>query len=197
MTFDNSVEQEIKDYFAQKGIKFSDNSSSYKQLDFTIINKNGQAAFHLDVKEKRQKYNLNNWPKFAPESDLFILDDLAVRKCLAHAPKSGIIIRDNIRKRYFFFSVVDLALVPRKRVNRPINRNQPDIKGKWLINLHNGKESQSLDGSISNLRQYLQDLDKVLFETIECYGNYIDENIVAGGIVRNPAHWETDVQGTR
>jgi len=59
MTVDNSVEQEIKDYFTQKGIKFSDNSSSYEQLDFTINNKNGQPAFHLDVKEKRQKYNLN------------------------------------------------------------------------------------------------------------------------------------------
>jgi hypothetical protein len=37
MTFDSPVEQEIKDYFTQKGITFSDNSSSYDQLDFTIL----------------------------------------------------------------------------------------------------------------------------------------------------------------
>lgn len=107
---------------------------------------------------------------------------------MAHAPKSGILIRDNIRERYFFFSVVDLALVPRKRVNRPINRNQPDIKGKWLINLRNGKETQSLDTAISHIRHYLLDLGTVLFETLECYGNYVDENIEVGGIVRNPSH---------
>ena len=130
-------------------------------------------------------------------SDLFILDDLAVRKCLAHAPKSGILIWDNIRERCSFFSVVDLALVPRKRVNRPINRNQPDIKGKWLINLRNGKGTQSLDTAISHIRHYLLDLGTVLFETLECYGNYVDENIEVGGIVRNPSHWDTDVQSTR
>jgi hypothetical protein len=128
---------------------------------------------------------------------LFILDDLAVRKCLAHAPQSGILIRDNIRERYFYFSIVDLSLMPRKRVNRPINKNQPDIKGKWLINLCNGKEAQSLDKAISHIRQYLQDLKTVLFEVLECYGNYVDENIDIGGIVRNPSHWDTDVQSTR
>lgn len=197
MTIAISFEQEIKNYFAQENIQFSDGSSSYDQLDFTINDKHGQPVFHLDVKEKRQKYNLMNWPKFAPESDSFILDDLAVRKCLAHAPKSGILVRDNIRERYFFFSVIDLALMPRKRVNRPINKNQPDIKGKWLVNLRNGKEAKSLDEAISHIRHYLRDMDTCLFESLECYGDYAGEKVAVGGIVRKPEHWDKDVQSTR
>src|SRR5688572_25749613 len=132
MTSKPSFEQEIKNYLKQQNIKFSDHSSTYNQLDFTIF-RDDQPVFHFDAKEKRQTYNLSNWPRFGPELDLFILDDLAVRKCLAFAPKSGILVRDNLRQKYFFFSVIDLALMPRIRVNRPIHRNQPDLKGKWLI----------------------------------------------------------------
>jgi hypothetical protein len=197
MSFNNPFEQEIKDYFTQNDINFIDESSSFDKLDFTIIDKKGQPAFHLDVKEKRQKYKLSNWPDFAPESDLFILDDLAVRKSLGNAPKSGILIRDNLLVRYFFFSVVDLALMPRKRVNRPINRNQPDLKGKWLINLFNGKEAQSLDKAVSHIRDYLNNLNSVLFETLKCVGNYVNEDIGTGGQIRNPSHWETDILSTR
>jgi hypothetical protein len=197
MTFNNSFEREIKDYFTRNDMNFSDNSSSYHKLDFTIIDKDSQPDFHLDVKEKRKKYNPTNRPKFAPESDLFILDDLAVRKCLGNAPNSGILIRDNFIERYFFFSIVDLALMPRKRVNRPINKNQPDIKGKWLINLCNGKAALSLDKAISYIREYQQNLESVLFKTLACFGNYVDEDIGTGGIVRNPSHWDTDVLSTR
>ena len=194
---DISFEQEIKKFFAQKAIKFSDASSSYEQLDFTIYDRQEQPSFHVDVKEKRQKYNLKNWPQFAPEADLFVLDDLTVRKCLAHAPQSGILIRDNLREKYVFFSVVDLALMPRLRVNRPINRNQADVKGKWLINLRNGKSSSSLDKAIFSIRYYLRDMNVILFDTLECYGNYMDEKIEIGGVVRKPVYWDEDVKSTR
>lgn len=191
-----SFEQEIKAYCVRKGIKFIDGSSTFDELDFTIYDQTGQNAFHFDAKEKRQKYALSNWPDFAPEPDLFILDDLAARKCLAHAPKSGILIRDNLRGAYFFFSVIDLALMPKKRLNRPINKNQPGAKGKWLINLRNGKQSHSLDAAISGIFSFLQDLPLV-FKTLECYGNYVGETIDSGGTVRKPSHWDRDVRSTR
>ncbi len=106
-------------------------------------------------------------------------------------------IRDNICRKYIFFSVIDLALMPRKRVNRPIHKNRPERKGKWLLNLRNGCESQSLDEAMSHIHCYLQALSNSLFESLECYGNYVDEDIAEGGIVRNPSHWETDVRSTR
>ena len=88
-----SFQQEIRDLLTNCRIGFEDHSESYKELDF-IINFSG-AIFHLDVKEKIQKYQTANWPKIVPESEMFILDDLSVRKCLAYAPNraflSGII----------------------------------------------------------------------------------------------------------
>jgi hypothetical protein len=197
MGFGISVEQEMKIYLDERKIAFEDNSSSFRQPDFMIKNDREEAVFHLEVKEKRQRYNLNNWHKFAPEPDLFITDDLSVRKCLAYAPKSGILVRDNIRGKYVFFSVTDLMLIPRKRVNRPIHKNHLEIKGKWLINLRNGKDAGNLADAFVHIRTYLKNLDKILFETKECYGNYVDEIIDIAGITRNPSHWETDVKGTR
>ncbi|MBX2999846.1 MAG: hypothetical protein KF893_15100 [Caldilineaceae bacterium] len=197
MPFEHSAEQEIKEYFAQKGIGFADHSSSYEKLDFTILDKNGLPLFRLDVKEKRQRYNLKNWPSFAPEPDLVILDDLTVRKCLAYAPQSGLLVRDSLCQQYIFFSVIDLALMPRMRVNRPIQRNQPQLKGKWLINARNGKASQALDQAIAHIGDYLNRLDTTLLTSTACYGTYVDETIDSGGIVRQPSHWDTDVQNTR
>lgn len=192
-----SFEQEIKQYFAKERIKFEDASSSYKRLDFTIFDKHNQPSFHLDVKEKRQKYNLKNWAEFAPEPDLFVLDDLTVRKCLAHAPNSGVLIRDNLRKKYFFLSILDLALMPRLRVNRPINRNHLEVKGKWLINLRNAKSAASLEKAIYLIRYYLRDMDEFLFDSLACYGNYVDETIGTSGAVRKAKYWDKDVKATR
>jgi hypothetical protein len=197
MPFDISMEQEIKTYFAQKEIPFSDNSASYEDLDFTILDRNGLPLFRLDVKEKRQRYNMQNWPAFAPEADLLILDDLSVRKCLAYAPQSGILVRDNLVQRYLFFSVIDLALMPRQRVNRPINRTQPERKGKWLLNANNGVSSPSLHHAIDQIQDYLDNLDTTILTLTACYGNYVDETIDSAGIVRNSSHWDTDVQRTR
>ncbi|MCC6298291.1 MAG: hypothetical protein IT314_03260 [Anaerolineales bacterium] len=192
-----SFEQEIKQYFAKEGIKFEDASASYKRLDFTIFDKHNQPSFHLDVKEKRQKYNLKNWAAFAPEPDLFVLDDLTVRKCLAHAPNSGVLIRDNLREKYFFLSILDLALMPRLRVNRPINRNHLEVKGKWLINLCNAKSAASLERAVYLIRYYLRDMDEYLFDTLACYGAYVDETIETGGNVRKAKYWDKDVKATR
>ena len=196
MEFNTSVEQEVKDYLRASRKEYTDNSSSFKNLDFTLTFGEGK-LFHLDVKEKRQRYNLNNWPKIMIEADMFILDDLSIRKCLAFSPNSGILVRDNIRAKYFFVSVLDFALMPKKRVNRQINRNQPDIKGKWIINLRNGKEAISLQAAFLLIEQYVQNLEEVLFKILECYGEYVDEIIGQGGITRKPSHWEIDVKSTR
>lgn len=197
MPFDISMEQEIKSYFARMEIPFSDNSASYADPDFTILDQIGLPLFRLDVKEKRQRYNMQNWPAFAPEADLLILDDLTVCKCLAYAPQSGLLVRDNLCQKYIFFSVIDLALMPRQRVNRPINRNQLERKGKWLINARNGKASQTLHHAIAHIWDYLNRLDTTLLTSTACYGTYVDETIDSGGIVREPSHWDTDVQSTR
>jgi hypothetical protein len=190
-----SFQQEIRDLLANSHIRFEDHSESYKELDFAI-NFNGM-VFHLDVKEKIQKYQIANWPKIMPEREMFILDDLSVRKCLAYAPNSGILIRDNLMGQYYFFSVVDLALMPRTRVNRQINKNQSGRKGKWVINLRNGKEFNSSKDAIAYLNRFIGRMGEILFDVLECYGNYVNEKVNKAGIPRKPGHWDNDVKLTK
>lgn len=191
-----SVEQEVKRYLERAAIRYTDNTTSFKKPDFTLWLQ-PETPFFLEVKEKRQAYNPNNWPHFAPEADLFILDDLTVRKCVGYAPRAGVLVRNNLQAGYYFFSVIDLALMPRLRVNRPINRNAPELKGKWLINLQNGFAAVTLAQAFTHIHRYLADLPTILFDHHPCYGDYVGEQIDSGGVERNPAHWTTDVQATR
>jgi hypothetical protein len=190
-----SFQQEIRDLLTNSLIRFEDHSESYKELDFAI--NFSDVIFHLDVKEKIQKYQTANWPKIMPESEMFILDDLSVRKCLAYAPNSGILIRDNLKDQYYFFSVVDLALMPRTRVNRQINKNQQGQKGKWVINLRNGKRFNSSKEAIVYLNKFISKMDTVLFNALECYGAYVNEKVDEAGIPRKSAHWDVDVKLTK
>ena len=196
MTTHDSIEQEVRQLLTRAEIRFVDNTTSFKELDFTILLE-GKAAFYLEVKEKRQVYNLRNWPAFAPEVDLFILDDLTVRKCIGYAPRSGILVRDNLHTRYHFFSVIDLALMPRLRLNRTIQRNVEELKGKWLVNLQNSTTTDTLHKALVAIEEYVDELPLILDEQHSCYGRYIGEEIGTGGITRNPEHWETDIRETR
>lgn len=192
-----SVEQELKQYLIHAGFRYSDHTDSYSKPDFTLWLQ-ADHPFFLEVKEKRQPYNPHNWPTTrAPEAELFILDDLTVRKCLGYAPRAGVLVRDHLPARYFFFSIIDLALMPRQRVNRPIRRNAPELKGKWLINLGNARRAATLDQVLAQIHHYVQDLPHLLADHHACYGDYVDEAIGSGGIERHAGHWDDDIRSTR
>lgn len=193
-----SLEQEIKRYFLKNQITFNDNSQSYKQLDFAFGDKHSKRYFSFDVKEKRQHYAMKNWPKTdISEAHLFIMDDLAARKILAYAPNSGLVVRDNMHRQYVFFSVADLFLMPRKRVNRDIRKKVRGVKGKWMIDLRNGQLFNTLEEVFAGISDYLDKREDIFLNILECYGRYFGENITKGGIERRPDHWETDVSETR
>jgi len=194
----DSLEREIKDYFKQREIPLADNSNSYEKLDFAFGDKSTKRYFSFDVKEKRQRYNMKNWQVAnIPEEYLFILDDLAARKILAYAPNSGIVVRDNMRHRYFLFTVVDLYLMPKQRVNRTIKKQVEAYKGKWLIDLRSGQKFDKLADVFDGIESYLDEKKEIFLNILECYGDYMGEEIGKGGIVRVPEHWQTDVEETR
>ncbi|MDM8549242.1 hypothetical protein QUF72_04155 [Desulfobacterales bacterium HSG2] len=192
-----SFEQELKQYFKQHQIVFDDNSGSFKRLDFGFGDSKSKRYFSFDVKEKRQRYATRNWPTEIPEEHLFIIDDLAARKILAYAPNSGLVVRDNIRRKYFFFSVVDLYLMPKQRVNREIRKNVRSVKGKWMTDLRNGHAYDSLAEVFSGIEAYLDSREDIFLNILECYGEYAGEEVPKGGIVRRPEHWTVDVEETR
>lgn len=191
-----SAEAEVRRYLTEHAIPFRDNTRSYAELDFTLL-KDDAPVFHLEIKEKRQPYRADRWPAFAPEPDLCILDDLTVRKCLAFAPAAGILVRDNVRGRYVFFPVIDLALMPKQRVNRPIHNRTADLKGKWLIHFDNGRAAPDLAAVFDLIRAYYGELPAILHGIHACYGEFVGEAIDRAGSERRPEHWTTDVDATR
>jgi hypothetical protein len=189
-------EKELRDFLQQKNAHFIDQTRGFYDADFALMLSDG-ARFALEVKEKRQSYTVQAWPQGVPETHMFILDDLTVRKCLGFAPRAGIAVKDFVGKRFVFFSVIDLALMPRVRVNRRIERNKPDLKGKWVIDLRHGKHAATLDDLLGHVQSYLASLHSILYEIHPCYGNYAGEAVGEGGITRRPDHWEQDVRNSR
>lgn len=192
-----SLEQEIRTLFQQRQIEYADHSESFTQLDFGFGDRAAKRYFVFDAKEKRQPYNLRNWQTSIPEADFFILDDLACRKILLYAPNSGLLVRDTPRQRYLFFTVVDLFLMPKTRVNRPIHHTRPELKGKWLIDLRNARPLARLESFLVAVDDYLDSRKAIFHEIHECYGDYADEEMGRGGIERQPEHWDTDFGATR
>ena len=192
-----SFEQEIKAFFKIHDLAYKDNSNSYKRLDFTVL-LDEKWVFHFDVKEKRQHYNHKNW-QLTPQSEphAFIMDDLAARKILAFAPYSGMVVRDNLLGGYYFFSVVDLLLMPKTRVNRPIFKEKKTLKGKWIIDLRNGLKCNSLEQVYQLFKKYIDKREDLFIHIHDCYGNYVGEDIGELGEVRKSEYWDIDVKETR
>ena len=198
LAFTVPFEQEIKNFLTEYQIPFEEHCESFTKLDFCYTATKSNFQFHFDVKEKRQRYAADNWPMNGKkEENVFILDDLGARKTVKFAPNSGIIIRDTLHKRYIFFSVVDLFLIPKIRVNRNINRNQPELKGKWLIDLRHGVSCDTLEKTFLAVKNYVLSQDEIFNKYLACYGIYVEENISGGGITRIAEHWDKDVYSTR
>jgi len=131
------------------------------------------------------------------EEHLFIIDDLAARRVLAFAPNAGLVIRDNLRRLYFLFTVVDLFLMPKLRVNRRLDLNPPLFKGKWLIDLRNGQSCPDLATIFTRIGVYLDQRETIFSKELACFGAYMGETIASGGVARQPQHWQRDISETR
>ncbi len=203
-----SFEQELKSYFKLRKYDFIDNSSDYKKLDFTLKDiirdvNNIDAPLrniYLEVKEKRQKYNTTNWPLICDndEKHTFIVDELSTRKILAYAPYSGLLIRDYLTHQYYWYSILDLFLMPKLRVNRPIKKHDVlSMKGKLILDYRNSVEADSLDKVFEVIIAHISNRVYTYTEMKECYGKFINEEILEQGIVRKAEHWDIDVTETR
>lgn len=196
-----SLEQEILDHFRRHSISFHqhvNDETRFVRLDFGFGDIGQKRYFSFDAKEKRQRYNLNNWRGAGiGEEHLFIIDDLAARRVLAFAPNAGLVIRDNLRQLYFLFTVVDLFLMPKVRVNRRLDLNPPLLKGKWLIDLRNGQPCPDLAAVFARIGAYLDQRETIFSKELACFGAYVGETISAGGVARQPRHWERDIRETR
>ena len=84
----------------------------------------------LDVKEKKGPLP-DRWHLLAGvnEPDLFVIDELSVRKAASFWPGAFFLVHDRPGERYVLVWIVHLLMAD---VRARINRNR---KGKWVINL--------------------------------------------------------------
>lgn len=188
-----SFEKEIRDFLRNQDISYKDYTNSATKVDFSYTLKSH--TFWFDVKEKRQEYNMKNWTDLIPEKDCFILDELGIRKVMEHGAYSGIIIRNNLLDEYIFFSFLDLFSMPKIRVNRETN-SKGYLKGKWIINLNNGKRCKTLKELFLSIGKYKEKKDN-LFSQGECYGEYSGEKIEIKGTTRTGYYKFIDYSSTR
>jgi hypothetical protein len=95
---------------------------------------------YVDVKEKRQKLT-KRWHLLpgVDEVDLFIIDELAVRKAMDKFPHAYFVIRDVPGGNRIFLARVDeVTGAERARLNRVGTTGH--AKGKWVINLQNFRQ---------------------------------------------------------
>lgn len=184
-------EQDVKTYLTSRGEQFTDGTASHTSLDFHLTHRD----IHIDAKEKCQKFSMGNWKEATiPQEHFFIIDDLAVRKLLLHAPNSFIIIRDSsiAPPMHYVYSIVDFLCMPKKRCRRTISKSVTTFKGKWLVDLRDAAAFEALEDAIQYILRY-PEKHKAIFEThIDCWGNYRSERIGRGGTTRVARHWKED-----
>jgi hypothetical protein len=193
-----SFQQEFQNFLLKHKIAFQSNTESFNELDFDIFSSVHQCTFRVELKEKRQKYVAKDW-SLTDEAErfIFIVDDLSIRKILKHAPLSGLLIRDITTNRFHFYSVVDLMLIPKKRMNRNISKTTLSLKGKWLINLGDSYTTPNLKNIIDHISDYIENQKTIFIDTLECFGHYQSEQIGISTSVREKKYWNIDVDSTK
>jgi len=190
-----SLQQEIRNFFSESNISYEDCTNSLYCLDFRFRYREDKEEYaHLEVKEKKAPYNLSNWGIFnEKESDIFIIDDLSIRKLMLYGPRSFTLIRNNGNGKYYMLRSVDTLGIPKIRVNRPIEKNNLIFKGKWIIKFSDLKPIESLSHAFLEILKYINNLRQVFLETTECFGNYPSEKLSEAGIVREAHYWQKDL----
>jgi hypothetical protein len=109
-------------------------TASYTELDYTALGPGGRTVA-IELKAKLQPYR--GWDRHAPTipaHDLFILDELALRKLIDAGRYAFLIVWDQPIGRWCVWSSLDLVLATKIRVARPL-AGTGMVKAKVLLDL--------------------------------------------------------------
>ena len=135
-------------------------TASVERLDYQLLGP-GERLVEVELKTKRQRYR--GWTAHRPdvaEPDLFILDELALRRIVDAGRYAFLLVFDMPLERWCLWSTADLVLTSKGRVARRLMTDELHEKGKLLISL--GEQSvitTSLDEAIEALVDNVKDVD--------------------------------------
>lgn len=188
--FENEVEEQLNQLSDVEIIE--NNTASYDDIDFVLM-LNDNKVF-VDAKEKKTRYR-RGWVEYSniEEENLFILDELGIKKLFPHFPYFFVVIKDCNFGKYFLYNAFDLLCMERVRLNRKIIRRVEQLKGKWLISYKWGKEYSSLFKLINALKDDLNLLPMRMKE-LPCYEvGKQPMRILDGKYSRFAKYWEKDI----
>jgi hypothetical protein len=114
-------------------VLLSCSTSSTERLDYQVVGP-GARMLQIELKAKRQSYV--GWARYRPgvdEKDVFILDELALRKLIDAGRYGFLLVHDMPGHRWAVWSNPDLVLTPKARVSRQLAVGSGAVKGKVLI----------------------------------------------------------------
>jgi len=178
-----AFEEQVREQLDTLRWEYGDQTDALHRPDFiiTLPVRGKRLRVALEVKEKRQRYR-GRWAQLAGtlEAELLVLDEVAARTLLRHAPRAFLLFRDqtHAEQSYVLFSVLDLYCAPKRRVQRPIHRHSPRLKAKWLLDRRHGRAFHRLRDVFAYIATYLaRDLDKDL-RRLEAYGGFEGEEVM-------------------
>ncbi len=154
----------------------ADDTDRYDTPDY-LIDVSGVGRASVELKAKWQSYR-SGWTRHRPdiaEPELFILDELALRKIVAAGRHSYLVVHDHPTNRWRIFGTTDLVLAPKVRVARRLEGRRPTTKGKVLIDLRDGHHGgDSLAGAVEALAMMIPQTER-RWTQVEPWPNPIQE----------------------
>lgn len=171
-----------------------DNTNSVDKIDFILeFNQNRLA---IDCKVKNKMYR-EKWHELlgVPEKDTFIFDETAIKKLFFEYPYGFMLVFDKPSNMHVIFNCLDLLFIPKKRINRQIEKNHVLIKGKWIVNFNWGHKFESIDLSFDYITQFISNEVEKKIKQLECYEIPVAEKIITldKEYSRKPYYWTKDL----
>ncbi len=141
-------------------VRLQSSTASLDRLDYQLLGP-GERLCELELKAKRQPYR--GWAHLRPElaeADVFILDELALRRVVDAGRYAFLLVRDVPGDRWALWSTAELVLATKVRVSRRLAATTVTDKGKILIDLGGAAAiTRSLPGALSALAKLVGVID--------------------------------------
>jgi len=179
---DRAFESAVMASLGELGWEFEDNTTSHDRPDLYLFRqaRGERVRLALELKEKRQHYR-DRWAELAgvPEVELLVVDEVALRKLVAWAPRAHLLFWDDTRpdRPYVLFSIIDLLCVPKVRVQRPITLNSPLLKAKWLLDRRHGQIMADLKTVLAALDRYVAQEMWDDMRRLKAHGDFVGEKV--------------------
>ncbi|MGH9151607.1 MAG: hypothetical protein ACRD03_04175, partial [Acidimicrobiales bacterium] len=142
-------------------VRLSTWTASCDRLDYQLLGP-GERLCELELKAKRRPYQ--GWSALRPDVlpvDLFILDELALRRIVDAGRYGFLLVRDMPGGRWALWSTAELVLATKVRAGRRLATGVDRTKGKLLMDLASAAAvTDTLAGALSELAALVGVIDR-------------------------------------